>query len=279
MDSSQFEYALRLPNSVFKTNREKFIKAFKEKVPEHDKSLLLFKGKDDMPIDSTDIDYEIKQESFFYYLFGVQEPGCSAAIDITNEKTYLFFPKTDAIYAIWMKVLTKDQMHETYPDFEIKYTEELENWVKDFEPSQVYINSGVNTDSGLNTVVPQFKWLEEHKVENDTMHDILAECRVIKSEEEIKFLELANDITSEAHCFTMQHCKPGVRESYLSSKFRSYCLEKYNCKILPYHNICACGPNNATLHYHTNDDTLPEQGMCLMDMGHAVHCYGADVTV
>jgi hypothetical protein len=74
-DSSTFEYALRLPNSVFNTNRDKFIKAFKEQVPEHQKALLMFKGKDDLPIDSTDIEYEIKQESFFYYLFGVQEPG------------------------------------------------------------------------------------------------------------------------------------------------------------------------------------------------------------
>lgn len=279
MDSSSFEYALRLPNSLFRANREKFMKAFKEQVPDHDKSLLLFKGKDDIPVDSTDIEYEVKQESFFYYLFGVQETGCTAAIDIANEKTYLFYPKMDSVYKIWMKIKSDEDMKELYPDFEIKYTSELEQWVKDFNPAKIYVNAGVNTDSGLHTTIPTFKWLEEYTVDKTTMHDILAECRVIKSEEEIKILELANDISSEAHVHVMRQCKPGVRESYLSSKFKAYCQEHYNCKILPYPNICACGPNPSTLHYNVNDDILPDKTMCLMDMGHAVHCYGADITV
>ena len=278
-DSSVFEYATRLPNELFRENREKFIKSFRETVPSHQKALLVFKGKDELPIDSTDIDYEIKQESFFYYLFGVQEPGCSAVIDIENQKTYLFFPKLDDIYKLWMKVPSQKEIEELYPDFEHKFLEELEQWVQEFNPSKVYINKGVNSDSGLTTTIPQFKWLDDLTVDDSTMHDILAECRVVKSQLEVKMLELANDITSESHIWTMQQCKPGVRESYLASKFKAFGQEKYNCKILPYFNICACGPNPSTLHYHVNDDILPEVGMCLMDMGHSVHCYGADVTV
>jgi Xaa-Pro dipeptidase len=278
-DSSTFKYALRLPNSLFAENREKFFKMFKSQVPEHQKSLLLFKGKDDLPIDSTDIDYEVKQESFFYYLFGVQETGCSAAVDIENEKVYMFYPRMDEVYKIWMKVLNEDEIKELYPDFELKYVDELEQWVADFKPEKVYTNNGINSDSGLATVVPDFKWLPQYTVDKDTMHDILSESRVIKSQQEIEILKWANRITSEAHVHTMRQCKPGVRESYLSSKFKAYCQEKYNCKILPYFNICACGPNPSTLHYLVNNDILPEVGMCLMDMGHSVHCYGADVTV
>ena len=205
MDSSTFEYALRLPNSLFKTNREKFFKAFKEQISEHDKVLLLFKGKDDTPVDDTDCDYEVRQESFFYYLFGVQENGCSATIDISEEKVILFFPKFDEIYKIWMKILSIDEVKELYPDFEVKFIDDMENWVKEFSPSQIYINKGVNSDSGFDSIVPKFKWMEEYKVEAESLHSILSECRVTKSAEELKILEVANKVSSEAHCWTMQH--------------------------------------------------------------------------
>jgi len=237
MDSSTFEYALRLPNSLFKTNREKFFAAFKQKVTEHEKALIVFKGKDDLPVDDTDIDYVVRQESFFYYLFGVQETGCSAAIDITEEKVILFYPRFDEIYKLWMKVLSLEDVQELYPDFEVRFVDEMEDYVKDFSPSQIFINKGINSDSGAETIVPKFKWLEEHKVETELLHPILSECRVTKNPEEITILEVANKISSEAHCWTMKHCKPGVRESYLESKFKAYCMENYNCKIVPYVSI------------------------------------------
>jgi len=85
-------------------------------------------------------------------------------------------------------------------------------------------------------------------------------------------------MTAEAHCEVMRCVKPGLRETFLASRFRSYCLENYNCKILPYSNICACGPNAATLHYVVNNDIITDSQMCLLDMGHAVQQYGSDVT-
>ena len=57
----------------------------------------MFKGKEEISIDSTDVEYAVRQESYFYYLFGVQETGCSAAIDISTEEVYLFFPKFSEI--------------------------------------------------------------------------------------------------------------------------------------------------------------------------------------
>lgn len=210
---------------------------------DYKEGICLFKGKEEMPIDSTDIEYEVKQESFFYYLFGVQETGCHAAIDLNTHKATLFIPKMDNLYKIWMKILSIEEYQEKYPDLEILYMDELEDWMKEQNPSVVYINSGINSDSSLATLVPDFKFIKDEefknslKIDKETIHDILAECRVIKSDEEIEILRIANRISSEAHCEAMRHCKPGIRESFLSSKFRSYCMEKYNCKILPYHNI------------------------------------------
>ena len=45
------------------------------------------------------------------------------------------------------------------------------------------------------------------------MHNILAESRVIKNDEEIQIMRWASQITCEAHCNVMKNCKPGMRES------------------------------------------------------------------
>jgi len=45
------------------------------------------------------------------------------------------------------------------------------------------------------------------------MHDILAESRVIKNDEEILALKWASQITTEAHVNVLKHIKPGMRES------------------------------------------------------------------
>jgi Xaa-Pro dipeptidase len=41
------------------------------------------------------------------------------------------------------------------------------------------------------------------------MHNILAESRVIKNDEEIEIMRWASKITCEAHCNVMRNVKPG----------------------------------------------------------------------
>ena len=51
------------------------------------------------------------------------------------------------------------------------------------------------------------------------MHDILAESRVIKNDEEMEIMRWASQITCEAHCNVMRNVKAGMRESQLQSFF------------------------------------------------------------
>jgi hypothetical protein len=54
---------------------------------------------------------------------------------------------------------------------------------------------------------------ESSKIDESFMHNILAESRVIKNDEEIQIMRWASEITCEAHCNVMKNCKPGMRES------------------------------------------------------------------
>jgi len=177
-----------------------------------------------------------------------------------------------------MTTFELEDAKKTYPDFEVHYNDEIEEFVKTHGNWKVYINKGVNSDSGLTTLVPHHDWFKDLNINVTDLHNVMSESRSIKNPMEIEMLRLANLISSEAHVHTMRQCKVGIRESALASVFDAYCLENYNCKFLPYNQICACGLNPAVLHYPDWNDLIPAKTMCLIDMGHAVHHYVADIT-
>jgi len=76
----------------------------------------------------------------------------------------------------------------------------------------IYLNQGVNSDSGLNTMIPEEQYYRGFKTDKELMHDILCESRVVKNDEEIDAMRMASKITSEAHCYVMRNTKPGQRE-------------------------------------------------------------------
>lgn len=49
----------------------------------------------------------------------------------------------------------------------------------------LYLNHGTNSDSGLTVALPNEKYLKNHEIDQVTLHNILAESRVIKNDEEI----------------------------------------------------------------------------------------------
>ena len=114
--------------------------------------------------------------------------GCYGIIDFDTEKTILFVPKTDEMLQIWMTILTIDEVKQKYYLIdEIRYDDEIDTYLEQRGVDTVYLNLGVNSDSGLTTVVPEEKLYINHcKTVNKTdMHDILCESRVYKNDEEI----------------------------------------------------------------------------------------------
>ena len=43
-----------------------------------------------------------RQESFFFYLFGVEEEDFFGALNLANGETTLFMPRLPSSYAIWL---------------------------------------------------------------------------------------------------------------------------------------------------------------------------------
>jgi len=164
LDRTTYEHMReKLPNSLFAKNRARFIKLFKEKMgnPES-KRFGFFKGANEVPLYSSDVCYPEYQEAYFYYLFGVVEMDCYGIIDFKNEHAILFVPTPNNLYKIWMTVHTKEDFEKKY-EMEVRYISELEEFlVTDCAATSatVFVNLGVNSDSGLTTQIPEDKYLD-----------------------------------------------------------------------------------------------------------------------
>ena len=134
----------------------------------------------------------------------------------------------------------------------------------------IYLNSGINSDSKKSTIIPEQPWLSKYKVDKEKVHPILSECRVFKSEDELKVMKYACQAAAEGHVQVMKHCKPGLMESYLASVMRAQGSADYNVKLKPYGDILASGKNSATLHYVDNNMIIKENQFVLCDCGHMV---------
>ena len=271
LDRSSWEHLKdKLPNSLFAKNRARFISLFQKSQQGQDHlSFGFFKGATEVPLYSSDVCYPEYQEAYFYYLFGVIEMGCYGILDFKNEKPILFVPNPEELYKIWMTVLTKEDFEKKY-QMEVRYTSELQEFLATeccpTKDATVFVNLGVNSDSGLTTDIPEHKYLDGLKVDKDYMHDILAESRVIKNEEEILALKWASQITTESHVNVMKHTKPGMRESQLESLFKFHGEQNYfTGRVSPYLSICGCAHKAATLHYHEADQTCMDGQTMLTD--------------
>lgn len=83
------------------------------------------------------------------------------------------------MYKVWMTVLSKEDFQRKY-EIETHYIDELEDYLKRTAPEKIYLNSGVNSDSGIDMLLPS--QIQGYEYDNDTIYNILADTRVTKTE-------------------------------------------------------------------------------------------------
>lgn len=269
---------------MHRLNREALLQRFRAAAPEAGRAVLLFAGGGGPVRHDTDHEDVFRQESTFQYLFGVQEPGYMAAIDAETGASTLFMPRLPEDYAVWMgKIKSLEDVQEIYGVEEVAYADEVQAWFQRQAPASVYVQRGRNSDSGREVPPADFPSLREaFAVDEETLHDLIYECRVHKNKEEVKLLRYVNRISADAHIEMMRQARPGVMEYQLESMFAYSCYYNGGCRLMSYTPIAGSGPNSAILHYgHAgapNNRRLEEGDMVLCDMGSELFCYGSDIT-
>jgi Xaa-Pro aminopeptidase len=106
---------------------------------------------------------------------------------------------------------------------------------------------------------------------------LLGEMRVLKNADELSTLRTACRVSAEAHRAVMQAIRPGDGEFQVEALVE-YLFRNGGCSGPAYGSIAAGGANATVLHYTSNDRTLADGELLLLDAGGEYGGYCGDIT-
>lgn len=276
-------HTLRVPRELHSLNRQRLCDLLRRRQASGPGAFAVLKGGESATRYCSDTEPVFRQESYFHWAFGVDEPDCFGALDLDTAKAILFVPKLPDSYAVWMgKLHTLEDVATKYAVDEVLYVEQLAEALKSRGAQTLLTLRGRNSDSGKMSQEASFPGMDGFKVDHATLYEVMAECRVFKTPLEMEVLRYANKVSSEAHKEIMRRVKPGMFEYQLESLFLHRCYADGGARHVSYTCICGSGGNGAVLHYgHAgapNDRAIQDGDLCLFDMGCEYYCYSSDIT-
>jgi len=203
---------------------------------------------------------------------------------LQTKKSILFIERLPSEYAVWMgKILSPEDFKKMYDVHEVRYVDEIADFLKTKLRARIlYTMKGMNSDSKSYFKPATFPGIDNFRVDDGKLFPLLRECRVIKSEEELKVLRYVNKVSSRAHMEVMKKVKPGMMEYQIEALFLYEIYHNGGCRNVSYTCVCCSGFNGATLHYgHAaapHDRQMNDGDMVLLDMGAEYMCYCSDIT-
>ncbi|HNQ60971.1 MAG TPA: aminopeptidase P N-terminal domain-containing protein [Bacteroidia bacterium] len=245
---------------------------------------------------SADINYEYHQDPDFYYLTGLLEPDAllfiwkePRIIEGLSIHELIFVQDREVNMEKWngvrlgpagaMSILGIQQAFAG-DDFETmdNLFENLSSILYKGFPKAPMDDRSKNGD--LSDLTESFKLKSGYpsaKHDDFILGKALRALRVIKSDEEIKIMAKAADISVAAHIEMMKALKPGMTEYQIEAI--GECVFKLKGASDPaYPSICGAAENSCILHYQTNRRQLNDGDLLLIDMGAEYLAYAADIT-
>jgi len=237
-----------------------------------------------------DADYKFRADSSFFYLTGFAEPEAVAVIEtfesIDEGYTYsLFCRERNREMEIWNGYRAGvDGAVDDYEADEAYAIDLLDEEIieKLLDKQKLFYRIGQQADFDARVA----KWIAEANGESRRgtsapahviqLDRILDEMRLHKSTKEIALMQIASNISSEAHMRAMQTVKPGMMEYALEAEL-NYIFGKNGC-VPAYNSIVGGGANGCILHYVENDKELKDGDLVLIDAAAEYQLYASDIT-
>ena len=264
-----------------------------------DKSMLIMFSTEPK-LYTNDVDYVYRQENNLYYLTNLKQDNATLVItkDGATLKETLFLPKRAAMREAWTgKMYSREQATALSGLNTIVDASELKDFLKAVKERGTFASKGgdvsiptnvaklylllPSTDQDVNAKREFTRELEfskegsEQKIEN--ARPIFEELRQIKSPYELKLLQHAIDITTEAQMRSMAMVGRAKWEYEVQAEVE-YTFRRRNADFWGYPSIVGCGPNATTLHYVESQGDVKKGNLLLMDVGAEYEHYTADVT-
>lgn len=241
-----------------------------------------------------------RQESSFYYLTGIEEPGIALSIPFDGASC-LWVPNCMPNRAQWVDIpvafeqknahlfgveelkfmgtsCTGYQFHPFFP-------------VTEYEHLLAYIKKIIEKNGKIFTLCPQDsksyleqRLLLEHikkfipGIENALVDisPIVNASRRSKDMHEIELLYKAVEVTSMAHTAAAQAIRDGITEAEVQATIEYIFTGSFARCAFP--SIVAGGRNATVLHYMSNHDQLKNGDLALVDIGAEFNYYCGDLT-
>jgi len=226
------------------------------------------------------------QESNFYYLTGVSEPG-AALILAPGEKQYkeiLYLQSRDPDVENWngRRAPLGDALEQSTGFPEVRRTGRLGSDLTGMlqrNRKVAFLGPVVSASAPMppDLVVVRDAQSRVPGTSLENMADLIPEMRRVKNDYEIERIQKAVDITGKCLLAAMQTVRPGMQEFQLQSVV-DHTYEMEGAQFLGFSTILAWGPNSTVLHYTKNDQVIQDSGLVLIDTGAAWEHYSADVT-
>ena len=229
--------------------------------------ILLFIGNGESPMNYADNTYHFRQDSSFLYFFGMDYPGLYGLIDLDEGQEILFGDDLTIDEIVWMG--TQPTLAERASAFGIR----------DIRPAarlQDYLGSAQLKGRTIHYLPPyraetriqlsDLLGIKPEQTDSKGSVDLIkavVDLRIRKTEEEVREIEKAVDISVDMHITAMRMARPGMLESELSAAVTAVALEAGGNLAFP----VIMTVNGQTLHNHYHGNRLKSGQMVLSDCG------------
>lgn len=226
------------------------------------------------------------QESSFYYLTGVSEPGAALLLAPGDHRfnEILFLQRRDPENENWngRREPLGDALNEKLGFEQVLRIDALPQTLTGIlqqDQKAVFLGPivGANSDIPASLKILRDAQARVPGATLVNMADLVPEMRRIKDDGEIELIQQAVDITGKGIVAAMQAVEPGMMEYQLQSVVE-HAYQMEGAQFLGFSTILASGSNTTVLHYGQNDQPIAASGLVLVDTGAAVEHYTADVT-
>lgn len=241
-----------------------------------------------MAVMHSDVEYNFRQESDFFYLTGFNEPNAVAVIAPHHEEHQfvLFVQPKDPLMETWTGYrVGVDLAKEAYGADEVYPITELDEHLPQYLAGADRIYYRLGHDRTFNQTILDHWQRLLRKVPKEGIGPVALEDpimvlhpqRLVKSKAELELMRKAVEISVEAHNVAREMAQPGRYEYEIQAEMER--LFRLRGGVGPaYPSIVAAGINACILHYTENTCQLQEQDLLLIDAGCSYEYYNADIT-
>ena len=227
---------------------------------------------------NSDVHFDFRQDSSFYYLTGFTEPDSLLILDPeAKDKFTLFVRPKDRTREIWdgFRYGPKGAVESFQADaaWNLEDVEKVLKPILTNRSVQFVSKEGHPLEKQVNSLVGTYA----KEVKPNSAYTELHRMRQIKSDAELDLMRHAAKISSEAHNKIMRDAPELDSEAKLEATFKFSC-SMADARDQAYPPIVASGKNATCLHYNVNNQPTGDQDLVLVDAGCSWQNYASDIT-